>query len=127
MPEEYYNLFIEHKIMNYLIMLKIYPNLKGYTYIVQGVKILLNDSSKKKNIVKNIYEEIANYFKTDTSSVDSALHHAIKISKKNNGIKYYKKVIQLLDDDELPTPREFLSGISFAIKKDLIKEIKKFA
>ena len=127
MPEEYYNLFVEYKIMHYLIKLKIYPNLKGYSYIVQGIKILLDDSTKKKNIIKNIYEVLAKCFNTDAASVDSSLHHAIKICRKNNGLECYKKEIQGLDDGKLPTPREFLSSISFVIKRDLIKESKKFA
>lgn len=127
MPEEYYNLFVEYKIMKYLLLLKIYPNLKGYSYIVHGIKLLLEDSSKKKNIVKNIYQEIAKSFHTESAAVDSALHHAIKICNKSKGIEYYRKEMQSLDEGELPTPREFLSTITFMIKKDLLKEMKKFA
>lgn len=119
MPEECRDFLIEFIMMKYLLSLKIYPILKGYDYIVEGVKIIINDCGKKKNVVNVLYTEIARKYNTETSAVDSALHHSINICYKNNGIPIFEKKFKALINRIKPTPREFLCAIAIKVKQEI--------
>ena len=74
-------------IHDYLIESGIYPNLKGFRYIIKAVEIV------KKNpaisFTRELYPEIAKIFNATTSSVERGIRHIVsdKISTQD-----YKRI-----------------------------------
>lgn len=118
MPNEMYDLLIEEKITIYLMMMKIYPNVKGFRFLLDGAKIIVNDTNKKKNVNNVLYNDIAYCYNTDRVAIDGALRHAIDISAKRGGFKTFSKDFDFIIKGSRPTPRELLSAIVIKLKKD---------
>lgn len=65
------------EIENYLISKGIYPNLKGFDYIVESIKLIREDRDYKFFITKKLYPELSKRFNDTTSKVERAIRHAI--------------------------------------------------
>ena len=102
MPEELSDLYLEEKIMIILMTIKLFPNVNGFDSIVDSVKILVKDFSKKKII----YKEVAKISDVKREFIDSSVRNAIKTSLKNNELKKFEKTLGLKIDDRKPTPKE---------------------
>lgn len=70
------------KTNEFLIKLGIYPNLKGFNYIIRAVEIVKEKGYLK--VTKELYPQIAEEYKTTASRVERAIRHVIsKISRKS--------------------------------------------
>lgn len=118
MPEEMYELLVEERITAYLIIMKICPNIKGFKFILNGAKIIVNDISKKRNINNILYNILACDFHTDKATIDGALRHAIELADKRDGFKNFVKDFDFAIKGTRPTPRELLSALAIKIKND---------
>ncbi len=68
------------KTNEFLIKLGIYPNLKGFDYIVRAVEIVKENGHIE--VTKELYPKIAEEFDTSSSKVERAMRHIVsKISK----------------------------------------------
>ena len=81
-----------------LIKLGIYPNLKGFDYIVRAVEIV--KSNGYLQVTKDLYPRIAKEFNTLPTRVERAMRHLVsKLSKdKLDNLGFVKK----------PTTSEFI-------------------
>lgn len=66
----------------------IYPNVKGYKYIVEAVK-MIQDSGDFLQITKKIYPEIAKKHNTTKSKVERTIRHAILVAEQKNYVDKY--------------------------------------
>ena len=89
--QECFALLIEEKLSLFLIMLKISPNLKGYTFFKEGAKKIINDNDKKFKVGVGLYQEIASDNGVKLDIVDRAMRHAIEVSYKRNGIADFER------------------------------------
>ena len=71
------------KISEALVAIRIYPNLKGYKYIIEAVKIF-KDSGDSLRITKTIYPEIAKKYNDKNARIERAIRHAINIAEQKN-------------------------------------------
>ena len=113
------SLKIEEDLTIYLLVLKITPNLKGYDLIKEGVKIILQDLSKKHHVNQRLYFELANSFDFDMDLVDKAMRNAIDVSYKRGGICDFEKSFHIDFSSQKPTPRELICILSEKIVLDL--------
>ena len=68
------------KTNEFLIKLGVYPNLKGFDYIVRAVEIIKEKGHLK--VTKELYPKIAEEFGTLPTRVERAMRHIVsKISK----------------------------------------------
>lgn len=65
------------EIENYLISKGIYPNLKGFDYIVESIKLIREDREYRFSVTKKLYPELSKRFNDTTSKVERAIRHAI--------------------------------------------------
>lgn len=118
MPEEIFDLLLEEKIISCLIDIKIFPNIRGFKFILDGVRIILGDVSRKRNLNNKLYEDIACSYCTDRFAIDSSLRHAIDLADKRDGFKNFAKDYDYVIKGYKPTPRELLSAIAMKIKHE---------
>ena len=66
------------KIANILHQIGISPNLKGYRYLREEIKMTVENFSVIDSITKEIYPSVAQKFNTTPSRVERATRHAIE-------------------------------------------------
>lgn len=90
------------KTNEFLIKLGVYPNLKGFDYIVRAVEIVKENGHIK--VTKELYPKIAEEFDTSSSKVERAMRHIVsKISKSR---------LEDLSFVKSPTTSEFIYYIA---------------
>jgi two-component system response regulator (stage 0 sporulation protein A) len=67
-----------------LIAIGIYPNLKGFKYIAEAVKIVRENSDALRQITKTLYPEIARRYDDKMGRVERAIRHAIFTAEQKN-------------------------------------------
>lgn len=108
--------FVEERLMISLMLLKIYPCLKGYVYIKEGVKRILQDSSLKYNLHRRLYKDLSSNFKESEELIDRGMRHAINTGIKRKGIPAFEKNTKFHFSDSRPTPRELLIILAESIR-----------
>lgn len=108
--------FIEERLMINLMLLKIYPCLKGYLYIKEGAKRIIEDSSFKYNLHKRLYKDLSSSFKESEELIDRGMRHAINTGIKKQGIPDFERHTKFHFTDSRPTPRELLIILAESVK-----------
>lgn len=73
---------IEMIITNYLLEKKIRPNLLGFHYLREGIKLSIDNDGIMPRITKVLYPSIALKYSTTSSKVERAIRHAITDCKR---------------------------------------------
>ncbi|MBS7402288.1 MAG: sporulation initiation factor Spo0A C-terminal domain-containing protein [Oscillospiraceae bacterium] len=79
-PDEGGSGYIECKIERKLLDLGIPPHVKGFLYIREAVKMLLENEGKIFGITKILYPDIAKLHNTTSTRVERAIRHSIELS-----------------------------------------------
>lgn len=115
-------LFIEEKIMVYLMLLKITPNLKGYKYIKAAVMKICEDESLKYQMANKLYKEIAPEFGEKPSLFDRALRHAVDVSFNREGIHQFERAAKVYFSMPRPSAREVICVLAEKLRIDVYNE-----
>ena len=91
---------------------------EGYDLIKEGVRKILQDSSKKHNMSQGLYFELAEDFGFDIDLVDRAMRNAIDVSYKRGGICDFEKTYNIDFSSPKPTPKELICILSEKIMLD---------
>ena len=105
--QEYYK---KNIIKDLLHNLGVPSNLKGYTYIVKAIELLI--IKKEKNLSK-IYKEISIQYNTKISNIESSIRYAIEISWNRGDIDLIDKIFGYSIDISRvkPTNTEYITSI----------------
>ena len=99
---------VKERISVYLMILKITPNLKGYTYLRECALRIFQDASKKFDIHHNLYVELSEEFNEKITLIERSLRHAIDVSLRRGGIDDFERLMKYEFCKSKPTPRELL-------------------
>jgi two-component system response regulator (stage 0 sporulation protein A) len=104
---------LDNKISLLLYELQIHSNLKGYFYIREAVKMLMNDSTIVGGGFGNaLYPVLAKQFAVSPQNVERAIRHAIEVSYREGSSHPMYKYFP----DNRPTVTQFLTGIAEKFK-----------
>ena len=121
----YYDIFnIEKQITAYLLLLKISPNLKGFIFLKEGTRLLLNNGALKYNVNNSFYRELSSYCRETEDLVDRAMRHAIDVSVKRNGVKEFERRLCLNFSCGRPSPKEIICTIAERVELDTGQDFK---
>lgn len=109
---------IQKVISKMLHTLGIPSHIKGYTYIREGINIILESGELTGGITKEIYPEIARKYNTTSSRVERAIRHAIEISWNRGDYETMEEIFgHSVDYDKAkPTNSEFIVTIADHLK-----------
>lgn len=109
---------IKLKITDMLHNLGIPSNLKGYSYIRDGIEMMYNDTSVMGAITKELYPRLARSYETTSSRVERAIRHAIEISWSRGDYDYMEELFgNSVDcDKSKPTNGEFIVTLADRLK-----------
>lgn len=112
-------MYMEEKLIVYLMYLKITPNLKGYTYIKEAVMRICQDNDKKNKMSNNLFKELSEEYGDKVSLLDRSLRHAVDVSYKRNGIKDFERVTRVDFSENKPSAKEIICVLVEILKLDL--------
>lgn len=106
------------KITDMLHNLGIPSNIKGYTYIRDGIELMYEDTSLSGAITKELYPKLAKTYETTSSRVERAIRHAIEISWNRGDYDLMEELFgnSVDSDKSKPTNGAFITTLADRLK-----------
>ena len=102
---------LEERIANLFLTVGIPAHIKGYQYLREAVRMVMDNPELMGRITKELYPGIAHRFGTTSSKVERAIRHAIEVAWNRGRIdaldEAFGKNVCALDDK--PTNGEFIA------------------
>ena len=107
-------LTIEEKISEIFIAIGIPPHIKGYGYLREGIKMMVERPSVINSVTKELYPSIAKKFSTTPSKVERAIRHAIEVAWNRGRIDAISAIFgtRIYLGSEKPTNSEFIALVA---------------
>ena len=116
-PEE----SVDEQITNLFLTLGIPAHIKGYQYLREAVRMVLENHDVINRITKELYPGIARKFDTTASKVERAMRHAIEVAWTRGRLEAVKQMYgyRMFAREDKPTNGEFIAMVSdkLAVKK----------
>lgn len=105
---------VDEKISNIFISIGIPPNIKGYVYLREGIKMAIENPSIINNVTKELYPNIGNKFDTSASKVERAIRHAIEVAWNRGRVEAINAIfgVRVYIGSERPTNSEFIALVA---------------
>ena len=105
---------LEERIANLFLTVGIPAHIKGYQYLREAVRMVMENPDLMSRITKELYPGIARRFGTTSSKVERAIRHAIEVAWNRGRIEaldeaFGKNVCSL---DDKPTNGEFIALVA---------------
>ena len=116
------DLNLEIEIINTLHKLGIPANIKGYRYLQDAIKMVVNNSNLLNVITKELYPSVADKNNTTPSRVERAIRHAIEVGGEKGNIFAMQDIFNLSISRGKSRPKnsEFIAKISEKIRLELV-------
>ena len=105
---------LEERIANLFLTVGIPAHIKGYQYLREAVRMVIENPEMMSRITKELYPGIARKFGTTSSKVERAIRHAIEVAWNRGRIdaldEAFGKNVCSLDDK--PTNGEFIALVA---------------
>ena len=105
---------LDERISNIFISIGIPPNIKGYNYLREGIKMAVTDPHVINNVTKGLYPVIAEKYLTSASKVERAIRHAIEVALNRGRIDAINAIFgaRVYIGTEKPTNSEFIALVA---------------
>ncbi len=112
---------LDRKVVDILLSLGISPNLQGYTFLKESIKLAIYNPSYIGAITKIMYPTIAIKFKTTACRVERSIRHALEVSYMKGKIYNINEIfgLKILEENEKPTNSEFVALIADRLALEL--------
>lgn len=106
-----------HKI---LLDIGIPSSLLGYTYIIEGLRLIEYDNTYLHNITKRLYVDVAHTYNVTPSRVERNIRHAIGRGWSYGNSAYINNIFHnsINPKKGIPTNLQFFSTMYFYINRD---------
>ena len=114
---------MESMITNLLHTVGVPSHLKGYRYLKDAIKLVVDDLQLLSHITKELYPELASKFDTTVSRVERAIRHAIEVSWNRGNWDLMEEIFgNSVDIDRAkPTNSEFMVTVADKLRLDYHK------
>ena len=105
---------LDDQITNLFLTLGIPANIKGYQYLREAVRMVVENRDVINRITKELYPGVAKRFDTSASKVERAMRHAIEVAWSRGRLDSVNKMYgcRLFDEMDRPTNGEFISCVA---------------
>ena len=106
--------FLDRELRRIMVKLGIFPNLKGYDYLMSAIRIAMRDSTVIKNMTGRLYPTIAKEYDTTKGAVERGIRHAIDVATRRERIRTLNAFLdtEVFPESYKPTNAEFISVIA---------------
>ena len=112
---------MDEKLSNIFLSVGIPAHIKGYQFLREAVKLVVNDHNMIGAITKELYPTIAHHFATTPSKVERAIRHAIEVAWNRGRVDTLNKTFgcTVALPTEKPTNGEFIALLADKLSVDL--------
>ena len=105
---------LDDKLSNIFLNLGIPAHIKGYQFLREAIKLVIEDPDRINRITKELYPAIARRFNTSSSKVERAIRHAIEVAWSRGRIDTLNRAFgcRVALPDEKPTNGEFIALVA---------------
>ncbi len=105
---------IDEKVTNIFLSIGIPAHIKGYAYLREAVRMVVEDHDVINRITKELYPGIARRFSTTASKVERAMRHAIEVAWSRGRLDSVNRIYgyKVFSADDKPTNGEFIALIA---------------
>ena len=105
---------VDERITNLFLTLGIPAHIKGYQYLREAVRMVLENHDVINRITKELYPGIARRFDTTASKVERAMRHAIEVAWTRGRLETVNQMYgyKVFSRDDKPTNGEFIAMVS---------------
>ncbi len=105
---------IDEKISSVFISIGIPAHIKGYHFLREAVKMVVENPDSINRITKELYPGIARKFNTSSSKVERAIRHAIEVAWTRGKIENINELFgfKVYGKNDKPTNGEFIALIA---------------
>jgi two-component system response regulator (stage 0 sporulation protein A) len=104
----------DEKITNLFLTLGIPAHIKGYQYLREAVRMVMDDHTLINRITKELYPGVAKAFATSASKVERAMRHAIEVAWNRGRLETVNHMYgyRVFDKQDKPTNGEFIALVA---------------
>ena len=108
------NCSLDERIANIFLSMGIPAHIKGYHFLREAIKLVVNDREMINAITKDLYPTVALNFNTTSSKVERAIRHAIDVAWTRGQMENINMLFgsKLYVKHEKPTNGEFIALIA---------------
>ena len=108
------NCSLDERIANIFLSMGIPAHIKGYHFLREAIKLVVNDREMINAITKDLYPTVALNFNTTSSKVERAIRHAIVVAWTRGQMENINMLFgsKLYVKHEKPTNGEFIALIA---------------
>ena len=112
--DEPYGASAEERIANLFLTVGIPAHIKGYQYLREAVRMVMEKPELMGRITKELYPGIAHRFGTTSSKVERAIRHAIEVAWNRGRIEALDEAFgrNVCSLDDKPTNGEFIALVA---------------
>ena len=105
---------IDEKLASLFLTIGIPAHIKGYAFLREAVKMVVDCPDMINRITKELYPGIGKWFNTSASKVERAIRHAIEVAWSRGRIDTLNKVFgcRVATREDKPTNGEFIAMIA---------------
>lgn len=105
---------VEEKITNIFLNIGIPAHIKGYHFLREAIKMVVEDADIINRITKELYPGIAQHFNTTPSKVERAIRHAIDVAWNRGKVDNFNQLFGyvIYEKNDKPTNGEFIALIA---------------
>ena len=109
---------IDEKLAGLFLTIGIPAHIKGYQYLREAVRMVIDDRDVINRITKELYPGIARKFGTSASKVERAMRHAIEVAWTRGRLDTVNQMYgyKVFAKDDKPTNGELVSCVSELIR-----------
>ena len=104
----------DEKLSSIFLTIGIPAHIKGYLYLREGIKMVVEEPDRIGSITKVLYPGIAEHFNTTPSKVERAIRHAIEVAWTRGKIENINSIFgyNIYSKNDKPTNGEFIALIA---------------
>jgi two-component system response regulator (stage 0 sporulation protein A) len=102
---------LEEEISSIFLTIGIPAHIKGYQFLREAVKMVVDDTELINSITKGLYPGVASRFNTTASKVERAIRHAIEVAWTRGRIENINTIFgySIYSKNDKPTNGEFIA------------------
>ncbi|MEG1777214.1 MAG: sporulation transcription factor Spo0A [Clostridia bacterium] len=105
---------LDERLSSLFLTIGIPAHIKGYHFLREGVKMVVDNPDVINRITKELYPGIAKHFGTSASKVERAIRHAIEVAWNRGRIETLNNMFgcKVCTPEDKPTNGEFIAMIA---------------
>lgn len=113
---------LEERITNIFLTIGIPAHIKGYHFLREAIKMVVQDNDIINRITKELYPSIAKKFNTTPSKVERSIRHSIDVAWSRGKVENINQLFGYVvyDKNDKPTNGEFIALVADKLSMERI-------